>query len=143
MQHREDLIETIENEYGIIGKRHDGIIHVYYFPELEVDLNVQAEMLNVFLKITESKPHAFLFEAGNYVTVTKEARDNAIKMEMKTPVRATVVLVKNSMHKLLADFYYKVNKPVFPYKVSRDFEQSIFWLKERQSEMNTEEIIGK
>lgn len=71
----------------------------------------------------------FIFEAGNDVSVTKEARENAIKLEERSPMGACAVIVSNTAYVLIANFYYKFNKPTIPYNVFKKFEKGIDWLK--------------
>lgn len=86
-------------------------------------------MLDVYIELCGNKFHPFIFEADEYVTVTKEARDNALSLEEKSPVGLSAVIVKSLAHKLIADFYMKFNKPRRPYKVFKDFNEGINWLK--------------
>ena len=125
-----EIIQKIENEFAIVGLRKDGIIHVYYKPNTEITVPVQITMLAVFNEITGSKKSLFIFEAAEYVTVNKEARDNAIVMESITPTAATVVFASNLAHKIIAEFYYKFNKPTQPYKVVTEFDDGVKWLLE-------------
>ena len=85
-------------------------------------------MKETYWKVTEIK-RPFIFSAGEFVSITKEARKNATKMEDQVPVSASAVLVINLAQKLIADFYYKFDKPKNPLKVFRDFDKGIEWLK--------------
>jgi hypothetical protein len=128
VQNKQDLIKTIELEEAILGLRHDGIYHVYYKANTIIDVPLQEKLRGVLKEMTQNKKSLFLFEAGDYCSVTKEARDNAIKTETDFPSSATVVLVQNLAYKMIADFYYKINKPKQPYKVVRRFDEGIKWL---------------
>lgn len=136
MKEPQNIIRQIENEFAIVGLRNDGIVHVYYKPNTEISVPVQEIMLTAFNEITGGKKHLFIFQADQYVTVNKEARINAISMEAKTPIKATVVYVTNLAHKIVAEFYYKFNKPVQPYKVASEFEDGIKWLLEIDNEID-------
>lgn len=93
-----------------------------------ITVNFQEKIYQVFHEITGGKKSPFIFEAAEYCTVTKEARVNAVATEDRTPTSATVVCVNNLAYRLIAEFYYKFNKPKQPYKVSADFEEGIQWL---------------
>ena len=71
----------------------------------------------------------FLFTAEDYVTVGKEARDNAIKMEDRYVGAVTAVVANSVAYKLIANFYVKINKPKTPFKVFNTQEAAIKWLK--------------
>lgn len=129
MLQRERIIKKVETAQYIVGIWDDGIVHVFYKEHTELDVKLQLEMLDVYIELCGNKFHPFIFEADEYVTVTKEARDNALSLEEKSPVGLSAVIVKSLAHKLIADFYMKFNKPRRPYKVFKDFNEGINWLK--------------
>jgi hypothetical protein len=128
MHQKEKIINPIETDFYILGLREDGIFHVYYKAYTELDVKLQLEILDVFIKVCGSKKHPFIFEAAEYVTITKEARDNATSLEDLSPLSMSAVIVQNIAYKLISDFYLKINKPKAPYKVFKNFEDGIDWL---------------
>ena len=128
MQQEDQIIRTIEMEEAFVGLRKDGIVHVYYKRGTVITVDVQNRIYQIFHEITGGRKTPFIFEAAEYCTVTKEARDNAIATEDITPTGATVVFVHNLAYRMVAEFYYKFNKPKQPYKVSTDFQEGIDWL---------------
>lgn len=131
MLEQERIIKKVETEQYIVGIRDDSIIHVFYKEHTELDVKLQLEMLDVYIQLCGDKHYPFIFEAEEYITITKEARDNALSLEDKSPLALSAILVKNLAHKLIADFYLKFNKPKRPYKVFKDFQEGINWLKEQ------------
>lgn len=109
--------------------KNDGIVYVVYNKDVTLDLELQAKSLEAFNSVTEKKLTPFLFEADEGVSITKEARDNAITMEDQTPCKVTAVVVQNVAYALIANFYMKFNKPKRPYKVFNKKEEAIAWLK--------------
>ena len=109
--------------------KNDGIVYVVYNKDVTLDLELQAKSLEAFNFVTEKKLTPFLFEADEGVSITKEARDNAITMEDQTPCKVTAVVVQNVAYALIANFYMKFNKPKRPYKVFNKKEEAIAWLK--------------
>ncbi len=130
MQEQDALIRTIKMEDAIIGMRKDGIVHVYFRPCTLIDVPLQLKMLEAYNTITKGKKSLFIFEAGEFVKITKEARDNAVVMEEITPTLASAVMVKNLSQMIIATFYYKIKRPKQPYKVVSKFDKGIDWLKE-------------
>lgn len=128
MQQREKLLTRIETNEAIVGVRTDGIIHVYYKSGVVLDVPLQLKMLKIFNEITKNQDKPFIWEAGNNVRLTREARLNAAAMEKNTPVLASVVVVKNWYQRIVAEFYYKINKPGMIYKVTTNFATGIDWL---------------
>ncbi|MCB9187978.1 MAG: hypothetical protein H6599_01725 [Flavobacteriales bacterium] len=96
MNNRELLIREIETEDAIFGLRPDGIVHVFMKDDLELDVPAQWRMMEVYDELTQGNKTPFIFEAGVGVSVTKEARDNAIKLEHRSPMGACAVIVSNT-----------------------------------------------
>jgi len=112
-----------------VSLKSDGIVYVKYNQDVTLDIPLQAKSLEAFNEVTKKKLTPFLFEADLGISVTKEARDNAIVMEDQTPCKATAVLVQNIAYALIANFYMKFNKPKRPYKVFNNREEAVDWLK--------------
>lgn len=136
MIQKDQLVREMETGEAIVGLRKDGIVHVYYKPGIEITVTIQEKMLVIYNEITGRKKSLFIYEAGENVTVNKEARENAIIMESSTPTKASAVYVTNLAHKIIAEFYYKFNKPLQPYKVVTDFDAGIKWLLEKGKELD-------
>ena len=135
MKEPEAIVRKIENEFAIVGLRKDGIVHVYFKPHTTPTVTLQEILLVIYNEITGEKKMPFIFQAGEYCTVDKAARDNASKMEPLSPTKASVVYVNTLAHKLIAEFYYKFNKPLQPYKVVSEFSDGIRWLLEVDKEI--------
>lgn len=136
MKEQDQLVRKIENDFAIVGMRKDGIVHVYFKPHTVLTVTVQEVLLVVYHEITGGKKHPFIFQAGEYCSVSKEARDNAANIEHQSPAKASVVYVNTLAHKLIAEFYYKFNKPAQPYKVVSEFSDGIRWLLEVNKEID-------
>lgn len=130
MDHSGKFVQIIEHELFIIGKRSDDIIHVKFLTNTEITVELQSLLLKNYIEITQGKDSCFIFEGGEFVSITKEARENAILIEKQSPDCASAIIIRNLGQKLIADFYYKVNKPKKPFKVFTDFEKAIEWLKD-------------
>jgi hypothetical protein len=137
MIQQEQLIQTIEHDKFIAGIRSDGIVHVYFKDNIEINISLQNEMVAVYAQLCGEKKFPFIFEVGNHCSITKEAREYAVEIESDKPVLISAVLVDNAFDKLMANFYYKFNKPQKPYKVFRKFDEAISWLLEFSRKNNT------
>jgi hypothetical protein len=134
MKQEDQLIQKLEHENFIVGKRQDGIYHVYLKDGAVLDLKLQSEMVYYYDKITEGVPGVFIFEAGHKCSITKQARDNAIVIEEFTPIKASVVYVQNQVYKMIAAFFYRVNRPKQPYLIVSNFDDGIDWLASQKIE---------
>lgn len=123
------ILKTLESDHVTIRLRQDGIVIVSFHPNTEITVDFQNILVQLYHEITGGTPSLFLFDGGEFVSITKEARENAILMEKQTPTKASAIVVRNLGQKIIADFYYKVNKPIQPYKVFWQHEKAIDWLK--------------
>jgi hypothetical protein len=122
------LKERILTE-AVIRYRTDGIIHITYNKGTVLDVPLQEHMVDIFIELTEGKKVPMLFDAMDGVTITREARDNATKLEPKAPSLATAVIADNLAYRMIANFYLRFNKPRLPYRVFSDKDKALLWLK--------------
>jgi hypothetical protein len=120
--------KKIESDRIIVTLRDDGIVHVHIKEKVVIDLDCQKEMQETYWKVAEKK-RPFIFTAGEFISLTKDARKNAKTIEDEVPVSCTALIVKNLAQKILAEFYYKFDKPKNPLKVFSEFDKGIEWLK--------------
>lgn len=126
----EDIVlkEVKINEARVTLKS-DGIIYVVFNKNIELDISLQMLLLNIYKEVADGRSHPFLFEAFEGISVTKEARENAIRIEGEAPGCAYAVIAKTLPYKLIANFYLKVRKPKTPYKVFSKKKDAVEWLK--------------
>ncbi len=120
--------EIIEIKEAIITLRNDGVIQITYKKGVVIDIDLQNRIAAIFNELCKDGKRPFLFNAFDGVSVTPEARANAIKMEKTFPAIATAVLADTLAYKLIANFYLKVNRPQSPYRVFTEMEKAIEWL---------------
>lgn len=132
MFEQEYLVKRVEVPEAVIGLREDGIIHVSFTSGTEITVEVQMKLLDVYNNIAGFQKRKFVFEGGEFVSISKDAMDNAFKIEDEAPLGITAVVIRNLAQKLIAEFYYKVRKPKQPYKVFTDFDKAIAWLHEQE-----------
>ena len=93
-----------------------------------INVQLQDELLNIYLELTEGKLYRFLFTGGEFVSISKEARYHANEIYDISPLGASAIVLSNLAHKIIADFYYRINKPKRPYKVLWSKEKAVKWL---------------
>jgi hypothetical protein len=128
MNRPEEILRQIVHNQVIVSLRNDGIVHVSFQPKTEITVEFQSLLVNLYDQITLGKKAYFIFEGGEFISVTKEARENAIKLEKDSLNIASAVIFNNLAQRIIADFYYAVNRPKLPYKVFPSFEKGIAWL---------------
>lgn len=123
------IITEIDLPEANISLRSNGIVYVFFKENCMLDIKLQLHLFEAYHQITGSKLTPFLFLADNGVSVTKEARDNAILLEESSPCGATAIVVTTLAYKLIANFYLQFNKPKRPYRVFNNQSEAIEWLK--------------
>ncbi len=116
-------------------------MHVHLKDRVRIDIDCQMEMKTSYWKLTEIE-RPFIFTAGEFISLTRQAQKNARKMEDDVPVGASALIVKGAAQKLMADFYYKISPPKKPLKVFRDFDKGISWLQSLECYRNLEKVIS-
>ena len=123
----------------MVGLRDDGIIHVYFKPYCEIDIETQVRILNACLKLRQKDSwHPVIFEGGEFISLSKEARKNAISIEKKQPAICFVLFVQNAAQRLLTNFYYKLNEPIKPLRIVKNFQEGIDWCLEMKEKFEAE-----
>ncbi len=129
MNQPEEILRQIVHEQVIVAMRHDGIVHVKFLSNTEINIEFQDLLYDHYNQITLGKKAYFIFEGGEFISVTKDARENSVELEKNSLKLAYAIVFKNLGQRILADFYYTVNRPKLPYKVFSSFEKGIEWLK--------------
>jgi len=112
-----------------LKRKSNDIVYVTFKDNCNLDIPLQTRLLDYYFEITDGKLMHFIFLAAENVTITKEARDNAVKIEDQSMLGASAVVVDSLPYKLIANFYLKFNKPKRPYKVFGKEEEAVKWLK--------------
>lgn len=123
------IIKQIKHPEATLSLWENGIVHVYYHDNTVLDVALQLKMADSFNEITNKQRSLFIFDAGDGVTITKEARDNALKLEDSTPILASAVIAPNLAYRIIANFFLKVQKPKGQYQVVADVNAAIDWFK--------------
>lgn len=128
---KEDLriIKELDFEDVNLQRKSNDIVYVTFKDNCNLDIPLQMRLLDYYRDLTDGKLMHFMFFAAENVSLSKEARDNAVKIEDQSMLGATAVVVDTLAYKLIANFYLKFNKPKRPYKVFSKEDEAIKWLK--------------
>ena len=131
MDNGEDLLIVKEIDFKSfkISLKSNGIVYVLFKDHCLINIELQNKLLHLYSDITGGKLMPFIFLAAENVSVTKEAKENAIYIEDQSMCGASAVVVNTLAYKLIANFYLKVNKPKRPYRVFSNVQDAEIWLK--------------
>ncbi len=128
-------MRSVDKDFVTVSLRSDGIVHVDFKNDTLITVELQYKLEEIYHSLV-SDDHAFVFTGGEFVTITADARKNAIAMEDRVPVRSSAVVVKNLAQRIIADYYYRFNRPKRPYRVFKTFEQAIEWSLELNNKLS-------
>lgn len=121
-------VKQVEIPEATITLRSDSIITVRYKRNVVLDVELQLRMRKIYAELTQGKKMNFVFSADLGFIVTKEARENAELLADSSPIKSYAILVNNIAYRLVANFYYKINKPKVPYKLFSTLEDAVHWI---------------
>ena len=107
----------------------DGIVHVLYLDHAEVTVEIKKEMHEIYLHITGGKKMPFIFSSAGAIWFTRDARDFAVAIEPKQPFLAVAMFAPTLGYRLIAEFYGRFSKPSTPYRVFKEMDEALKWLK--------------
>jgi hypothetical protein len=123
-------VKVIVTSTARISLDANGIVHVLYLADSEIDVEHKKEHHAVFAEITGGIKHPFLIKAEHNVSFTREARNYGSKMEPYQPFLAFALVATTAAYAIMANFYFQFHKPKMPYKVFRNEEEAYKWLRD-------------
>ena len=122
------IIKQVEIPEAFISIRSDGIVPVHYKKNTVLDVDLQMRCLDIYAEILDRKKMKFIFSADDGFMLTKEARENAPKVQVRSPILYYAIIANNLAYKIIANFYIKVMKPAGNYKIFNTVEAGVKWL---------------
>jgi len=107
-----------------------GILWIIHKDGTEMDIEKAKEHAEACYKMCNGNPTRMIIDArGKYAIITPEAKDYLAHNEEIIKIRkAHAILVDSVANRLLANFYFKFNKPLGPGKVFNSKQSALLWL---------------
>ena len=122
------VIKKIETSATEISMCSDDIMRVMFKKNTEIDPPIFKEMFEIFNGLIEGKRYPYIyFVEDSSVIFTNEGREYSKQNELAFPKICNAFIVKSLAHKLIANFYLKFNKPVYPSKVFSNMADAETW----------------
>ena len=83
------------------------------------------------MSLTKGNQYAILVNAGPFSSITREARELSASKEFSEQTRAKALLVSSLGHRIVGQFYIRINKPHIKTKIFSERSAAMDWL-ERQ-----------
>ncbi|MFL5751827.1 MAG: hypothetical protein ACJ76F_00350 [Bacteroidia bacterium] len=116
-------------EHSDVCLRSDGIIHISIHAEQVVTTKQCEEMMDAVEALCHGKEVPIMTSIGENAVIEKEARDFSAGPRGLQFTKADAFIVKSLAHRLIANFYLKVNKPSKPSRAFSSETEAIAWLK--------------
>ena len=130
------LLGSIEHDDVTIGLRDDQIVHIYFKPNCEINSGTEERIrLAIHRLVKPGQLLPVIFEAGEFVAIDPETRNNLKTSHLELPILCYAVYVQNAAQRLLANYYRKLTKPTRPFSTFRDFQSGVEWCLKYSKEM--------
>lgn len=119
-----------KKSYSIDSDTYKGIIKIVYQDEHEFNINDAKETLNDLEELTKGKAFPILKIPGKYSSIDNEARRFISSPEGMKCSSAEAFVTTFLPHRIIGNFYMKINKPVKPTAFFETEQQAVEWLKQ-------------
>jgi hypothetical protein len=116
--------------YTIDSKTFDGIIKIVYQDDHEFNIVDAKNSLKDLEQITKGKTYPILKIPGKYSSIDNEARKFISSPEGMQFSSAEAFVTTFLPHRIIGNFYMKINKPVKPTAFFETEEQAVKWLQQ-------------
>ncbi len=108
----------------------DKIIEIDYLSENEFELEDAIKANNAYFELSNGQPFVSLIDVrGKFGNISHEARQHYVTNEKTKNIRlAEAIVIDQLGHRIVANFYLKINKPNNPVKIFKQRDEAIKWL---------------
>ncbi len=122
------VIKKVETEVAYISMCNDGIVRVLFKKNKEIDPSALKKLFEVFNDLVEGVSYPYLYSAEDgSVVFTAEGNAYSKQNQHEFPKICSAFVVTSLAHRLIANFYLKINKPVNPSKLFKNIVDAESW----------------
>lgn len=114
--------------HSTVFLRNDGILEINVKENSDIGVRECEELTAVYESFLGGSKCPLLHVVGDYVTMDKEAREFASSEEGLKYSKAEAFVINSLPHKILANFYMKMQKPSVPTKFFKSKVEAEIWL---------------
>ena len=120
--------QTVVFSHSRVTKRKDGIVEVLLGDDVCYEICDLKEINKASGELCSYKKHPFLFLAGQFTSISNEARTWGATEEATQLSKAEAYVLKSLAQKIIANFYLSFNKPPVPTKFFSSKMEAEKWL---------------
>ena len=118
----------LEVNHSQIRLNDNGIIEIKCAANFEYDVKHINENYSEIKRLSNSKKTLVLTLVGNHSGITKEAREYVASGPHKDFIKAEAFILHSIAHKIIANFYNKISKPIVPAGFFKNKADAVKWL---------------
>jgi hypothetical protein len=126
---------SIETDKFIATTLGGGIIENKIKDEVTLDKEGVLEMKRANMSLAQGQKYATIVTVGFLSGITKEARELMATEEFIQDAVAKGLIVETLGHRIAANFYMRVNKPVMLTRVFKSREEALRWVQEEMQKV--------
>lgn len=130
------IIDTLVLPHTKIELRDDGIIQFFYGDHTEYTMKETEELERAVEKMTGGVTHKSLRIAGKFSNIDVDVMKYLSRGRGTLFTLADSFVLQSLAHKIIANFYLRINKPVLPTRFFNKIEEAEAWLQS----LNNEEL---
>ena len=122
------VIKKVETDVAYISMCDDSIVRVLFKKNKEIDPSSLKKLFETFNDLVEGVSYPYLYSAEDgSVIFTTEGNAYSKQNQHAFPKVCSAFVVTSLAHRLIANFYLKINKPAHPSKLFKDKEEAERW----------------
>lgn len=125
--------KTIELEKIVTTLIEKGVIENRIKEGVFIEKEDILELKKANLKLAEGERYVVLVVSGHLASISKEARELSASKEFAVQAIAKALVVEYLGHKIVGNFYLKINKPAMKTKLFSNREDALIWLRKKLS----------
>lgn len=120
-------VNFIENPYSTFWIEGD-IMYNKFKPRLNMDLGIAKECAKSSFQLTKGKKIPMMVNLENLASIDKEARDFMANPESTFIVKASALVVKSKVQRVMVTIFLNFSRPAFPVMLFSSEMEAFDWL---------------
>jgi hypothetical protein len=123
-----DILNSVDLPYATVRKTSDGIVRVDFKDNCDISETESSTICDYIWEMAEYNDALVLMKPGNGTEFDQSARNFSAGPNGTRFTLADAIVVESLAHKLIANFYLKINKPLVPTRVFSNTKEAEKWL---------------
>jgi hypothetical protein len=131
------FLASVELKHTTVTLLEPYLLENFIHDNASLDAADVMEIKEANLSLTHGEKYVVLVNPGKYASVSKEARELSASHDFAQNTLAKALLVNSLPHRLISQFYIKVNRPRINTRIFADRDKALEWLREQLASSET------